>query len=158
MLPLYSKLSRKRGEREQGLHDWVIQERIRLSYGKLRTEGHTICANLGQQHNCDVEGLYPDIVTFNRNTGRPIIIDEIETFVDEPEFEEWKPFGKLKLRFVVTVPATEIHQTIDEIERRTIPVNEIWTYSTDGVTIDFTKSPWPYRVATASEQSSLSIS
>jgi len=144
-------MRRKRGDREQGLHDQSIQEKIRTSYALLRREGHTICANIGEQHNCDVEGLYPDIVTFHKNTGRPIIIDEIETFVDEPEFEEWKKFGLLKIRFVVTVPAREIHQTIEEIERRAIPVNEIWTYSTEGGAISFLRSPWPHRIASPEE-------
>lgn len=135
-------MKRTRGERDQRLHDWLIQEKVKQSYGSIRREGHTVCTNPSQQHNCDVNGLYPDIVTFDRNSHKPTIIDEVETFVDEPEFSQWQKFGGLRIRFVVTIPAKEVRRAKEGIEEMSIPVNEIWCYDTDGLTASIWKAPW----------------
>ena len=133
-------MSRQRQPKDQTLHDWVIEKTVDKTYRSLRIEGHRICTNPSQQHNCEIEGLYPDIIVYNAKTGNPFLIDEIETFVDDVEFEQWDKFGKLPVeRFAVTVPSSEVERARERILDKHIRVTELWAYVTDGRTISFSR-------------------
>lgn len=137
---------RKRQQLSAELHDWVIEKTVSL-YAEAKKKGRKICTNPNQKKNCDVNGLYPDIVVYDPKTKKVTSIDEIETEVGEIEKNQWEDFAKLGVSyFSVTIPASEVANAKKIIKNNKIAVASIWSYKTQYPkvkTIEFKKETLP---------------
>jgi len=122
-------MRRTRTKLAQELHDWVIDKTIEKQYGDIIKAGNEVHKNPNFEQNYPVDSFYPDIVVFNPKRKKVTLIDEIETEVGDPEYEQWSDYAKLDTKFIVTVPLSELDNAKKAL--KTIKIAEIWTYETE---------------------------
>ncbi len=92
----------KRSEREQVVHDWVV-EQVAAHLGKRYRD---IRVNPGNEENAAVEGKYPDVVVVSHGVAVEVYEVETESTVNEEEANQWAEFSKLPAKCTVLVPAS----------------------------------------------------
>jgi hypothetical protein len=127
--------------REQLEHDRII----RLLQTKARRR-YDVTMNPGVEQNAPVRAgsapMFPDLLLFSQDRGRRLeAIVEVETGESVNHLEaiaQWAPFGKLRVGFILYVPASMVDVARRLCEDSHIQVNEIWSYHTVGDQIRFT--------------------
>jgi hypothetical protein len=127
--------------REQLEHDRII----RLLQVKSRRR-HDASINPGAEQNTPVRvgalSLYPDVLLYSQDRGRRLqAIIEVETGESVNHLEalaQWAAFGKLRVDFLLYVPASMVDVARRLCESNQIRVNEIWSYHLVGDQFRFT--------------------
>lgn len=88
---------------EQMEHDLIVSAAAQ-QFGS--SEKYVVHINPGQEHNCRVNGCYPDLVITDRTSGRVKYLIEIETVssVDRSEAKQWQDFAGIRAGFYLIVP------------------------------------------------------
>jgi hypothetical protein len=127
--------------REQLEHDRII----RLLQAKSRRR-YDANVNPGAEQNAPVRvaggAVYPDVLLFSQDRGHRLqAIVEVETGESVNHLEalaQWVPFGKLRVGFMLYVPANMVDVARRLCEDNQIHVSEIWSYHSVGDQIRFT--------------------
>ena len=108
---------------EQIEHDLIVNAAAQ-QFGL--SEKYVVRINPGQEHNCRVDGCYPDIVVTDRRSGRVKYLIEVETVssVDPSEAKQWQSFARIGATLFIIVPF------------RMVPIAEV-TAQTAGVKCSF---------------------
>ncbi len=109
----------RRNGSDQSFHDRVVRE-LAHELG-VKDEDAEVCANPGSAKNCDVGGLYPDVVVVrpirgSRRRGGVEHIYEVETedSVSETEaLRQWLPYSEIGVDFTLVVPKRSVDDAMD---------------------------------------------
>jgi hypothetical protein len=145
-------MANTRNYRELEDHDSVVRASVG-SYSTLRSQGFEVTINPGSDKNRYVGGddnpRYPDVIVWKpeypgATRGTAIIIEEIETenSVSYTEGEQWKDFGALGIKFLLSVPRGKEYAAKQIIDYMGVRVDELWTYTFNTTTgkYDFQKT------------------
>jgi hypothetical protein len=127
--------------REQLEHDRLV----RLLQTKCRRRFDAV-ANPGSQQNVPVRAgtasLFPDLVLFSQDRGRRLqAVVEVETGESVNHLEalaQWAPLSKLKVEFILYVPASMVDVARRLCEDNKVQATEIWSYHQVGDQFRFT--------------------
>ena len=88
---------------EQIEHDLIVNAAAQ-QFGS--SEKYVVRINPGQEHNCRVNGCYPDIVVTDKASGRVKYLIEVETVssVDPSEAKQWQSFARIGAGLFILVP------------------------------------------------------
>ena len=84
-------------------HDEAVKEIAGWIHRKM---GYEVQTNPGQEHNCEVDETWPDIVGIDKTGEHPTFIGEVETeeSVTSEEAKQWIEYGRSSHFFALFVP------------------------------------------------------
>lgn len=133
----------------QSEHDRVVLGSSK-TYGEMESRGSKVSINPNGEKNRYVGGesnpRYPDVIVWKPNfpgssSGTAEIIEEVETAdsMTRSESKQWKDYGSLGIKFILTVPKGYASIAADIVDSEKINVSEIWYYYSINGNIKFDK-------------------
>ncbi len=130
----------KRKPQKQSIHDRVVEELIPVYERTYTADKYEVYANPGQKKNKAADSdEYPDVVVVSKTTGKAVYIDEVETddSVNEAEVGQWVRYGKLGIRFDLTVEKGMEDEADKLIKTHKVKVHQLWRWYQKGGRIKF---------------------
>lgn len=133
----------------QSEHDTVVRESAK-TYSDMVSKGCKVAINPDGEKNQRVgpesNPRYPDIIVWRpenpySSSGKAEVIEEVETAdsVTEEEAKQWKDYGSLGIKFILTVPKGYAKEAARIVDAKSANVTEIWHYYSENGGIKFQK-------------------